>query len=341
MELAIVPPLRRALRSERQPDPLRDRLARLVDASVLGLLDPERIQAIGEDMRVIHRQRVHHPGLLICSLILSAFERSTDTEGRWLDAQRTYEALGGPASGKTSFRNQARKLLPVMNELLRRRLHQLTQEAQTTALEGRLRHFTNVLVPDGCAFKVARALCGIYPGTGQDAELKLHAVYNVAARTATSVEISAGRVHDSDGFWPARWDKGALYIWDLGFNSHKRFLDAVGAEALVLQRLKDGSNPVVVASYGPTGARRAVTGDDGRPMRLLTACQFGWVHHQRVLDLDVVLTDDRRSVLARVVCVPFGGQDRYYLTTLPRDVFTPHDVAELYRARWEVEIYHA
>ena len=42
---------------------------------------------------------------------------------------------------------------------------------------------------------------------------------------------------------------------------------------------------------------------------------------------------------ARVVCVPFGGQDRYYLTTLPRAIFTPHDVAELYRIRWEVELF--
>jgi putative transposase len=186
---------------------------------------------------------------------------------------------------------------------------------------------------------VARALAGIYPGTGQDAELKLHAVYSVAARTATSVAISAGRVHDSDGFWPARWERGALYIWDLGFNSHKRFIDATGEGAFVLQRLKDGANPVVLASYGLTGVRRAVMSDDGGPMRLLTACQFGWVHHQRVLDLDVVITDDRRSVLCRVVCVPFGGQDRYYLTTLPRDVFTPHDIAELYRVRWEVELF--
>lgn len=35
--------------------------------------------------------------------------------------------------------------------------------------------------------------------------------------------------------------------------------------------------------------------------------------------------------------MPFGGQDRYYLTTLPRSIFTPHDVVELYRVRWEVE----
>jgi hypothetical protein len=339
MELAVVPRLRRPLRAERRPDPLRDRFASVVEASALELLDPDRIEAIGEDMGVIRRHRVHHPGLLVCSLILSAFERTTDTEGRWLDAQCTYETLGGPEAGKTSFRNQTRKMLPVVKEMLQRRLRQLADGAPTIALRGRLRDFANVLIPDGCAFKVASALSGIYPGTGQDAELKLHAVYNVAARTATSVEMSAGRVHDSDGFWPRRWESGALYLWDLGYNSHKRFIDATVGGALVLQRLKDGTNPVVVASYGPTGARRAVVGDDNRPVRLLEACEFGWVHHQRVLDLDVVLTDERRSVLARVVCVPFGGEDRYYLTTLPRDVFTAHDVADLYRVRWEVELF--
>ncbi len=52
-----------------------------------------------------------------------------------------------------------------------------------------------------------------------------------------------------------------------------------------------------------------------------------------------MLTDERRSVLAHVVCVPFGGEDRHYLTTLPRDVFTAHDVADLYRVRWEVELF--
>ena len=338
MELAIVPPLRRPLRAERRPDPLRDRFASVVEESGLDLLDPDRIEAIGEDMRIVQRQRVHHSGLLVCGLILSAFERSTDTEGRWLDAQRTYEALGGPVSGKTSFRNQTRKMLPVLRELLRRRLSQMTSEAPTSAMRGRLSHFANVLIPDGCAFKVASALSGMYPGTGQDAELKLHAVYNVAARTATSVDISAGSVHDSDGFWPTRWEPGALYIWDLGYNSHKRFIDATEGGAFVLQRFKEGANPRVVASYGPTGVRRPIA-EDGRTVRLLEACEFGWVHHQRALDLDVEITEDRRSVLARVVCVPFGGQDRYYLTTLPRAIFTAHDVAELYRVRWEVELF--
>jgi hypothetical protein len=39
-ELFIVPSLRRALRSEQAPDPLRDQLAAVVEQSALEMLDP-------------------------------------------------------------------------------------------------------------------------------------------------------------------------------------------------------------------------------------------------------------------------------------------------------------
>ena len=337
MRLAVIPPLRHAFRSENSPDPLRDLFADAVEQTALGMLDPERILALSEDMGVTRRKRVHHAGLVVDGLSLSALQRSTDTEGRWLDAQRTYEALGGARSGATSFRNQARKLGPVMAEMLRRHLTQLVGQAEDSKLRGRLAQFRDVLIPDGCAFKIASALSGVYSGTGNAAELKLHAVYSVGAGGCVSVGRTAGSLHDSDGLHPERWQAGALYIWDLGYNSYARFIDAVEDGAHVLQRLKEGANPIALASYGPTGVRRALSDDAGKPLRLNDACSFGWVHHQRVLDLDVELNDGGRKVVARVVCLPFGGKDRYYLTTLPRSLFTPHDIAELYRVRWEVE----
>jgi hypothetical protein len=337
MELAVTPPLRHAFRPEQAPDPIRDLFADAVEQTALEMLDPERILALAEDMRVTRRKRVHHAGLVIDSLILSALQRSTDTEGRWLDAQRTYEMLGGKRSGATSFRNQVRKLAPVMHRMLRRRLTRLAARTRDEELRGRLQQFRDVLIPDGCAFKIAKALSGAFPGTGTDAELKLHAVYSVGAGGVISVERSAGSVHDSDGLHPDHWEAGALYIWDLGYNSYARFVDAVRGGAHVLQRLKEDANPIALASYSPTGARRELAQSDGKPLRLTDACTFGWVHHQRVLDLDVEIKDGSRTIVARVVCVPFGGEDRYYLTTLPRSIFTPHDVAELYRVRWEVE----
>ncbi|HEU4403821.1 MAG TPA: IS4 family transposase, partial [Polyangiaceae bacterium] len=273
-----------------------------------------------------------------CSLVLSAYQRSTDTQGRWLDAQRLYEQLGGPPSSKTSFRNGARRCRRLLEALVCRGLAGLAADAPPP-LRGRLSHFADVLIPDGCAFKLAAALSGLYQGTGTAAELKLHAVYSVREGGAVAVTPSAGNVHDSDGFWPATWQEGALYLWDLGYQHNGRFLDAQAAGAHVLQRLKHKANPVALRSYGPTGASRFLAHDDGRPMRLDEAITFGFVHKRAVLDLDIELRDEAgRRAVARVVCVPFDGEDRSYLTTLPRAIFSAHDVAELYRIRWEVEL---
>src|ERR1700729_1491542 len=338
MELAVLPRLYRPLKSELAPDPLREHIAAAVELCAVKMLDPARLEAIAEDMGLVRKKRVHHTGLIVCAVILSAFQRSTDTQGRWLDAQRVYEAIGGPRATRESFHKQVVKLAPLMRALVRRRFDDMTARAARNHLRGRLAHFADVLVPDGCGFKLAKALSGMYTGTGVPAQLKLHAVYSVAAGDCVSAKATAGSVHDSDEFWP-EWETDALYIWDLGYQGVDRFVDAALSGAHVLQRLKDNHNPHVLASYGPTGARRAIDDGEGGPVRIEEALALGLVHKQAVLDLDVRLVDrNRRALVARVVCVPFEGEDRYYLTTLPREIFSPHDVAELYRVRWEVEL---
>jgi len=341
MELALssARPRRGSRRPQVRERALRDRCAAVVEQGARELVDPERIEAAAEDLRLFARRREHHVGLVVCSLILSAMQRSTDTEGRWLDAQRVYEDIGGAVTGATSFRNQGRKMLPMLRALLRRRLMAFAATTEQPKLRGRLRDFADVLIPDGCAFKIASALSNVYAGTSQPAELKLHAVYSVRAGGVISADKTSGSVHDSDGFWPTTWQRDALYLWDLGYVSNERFVAAAQAGAHVLQRLKSGANPIAIASYSPTGQRRELLGDEQKAIRLNDACDHGYVHHQRVLDLDVKIADGDRSEIARVVCVPFGGEDRYYLTTLARELFTPHDIAELYRMRWEIELF--
>jgi hypothetical protein len=343
-EALFVPPREFRPRSELAADPLRDRLAKVVEESALSLLEPRRIQAMAEDLGVVKLRRVHHLGLLATSLVLSALERQSDTSGRWLDAQQVYKELGGPHAGKTSFRNRTRQAVPLLQEMLNRRLKKLSDEADNVELRGRLAAFADVLIPDGCAFKLASVLCGYYPGTGNPAELKLHAVYSVKTGMATVTE-TAGRVHDNVGFAPTVWVKGGLYIWDLGYNDNERFIDAAKAQAIPLQRLKSDANPVALAWYDAEG-RHPIAHPDGRPMRLNEATQVAVPAHGP-LDLDVELRDATgRGLVARVVCIPYGKEsgheqeeDRYYLTVLPREVFTVFDVAELYRLRWEVELF--
>lgn len=340
MDLFIEPRLRRTLRPAVSPHALRDAFADQIADAALSLLDPARIEAIGEDLGVILQHRVHHAGLLVCAMVLAALDRGSDTEGRWLDTQVTYRRLGGPESGSTSIRKMGRRMRPVLHALMQRRIDQMIEETHDRPLRGRLRDFRDVLIPDGCAFKLASLLSGLFPGTGQPAEMKLHAVYSVKAGTATEALATAGSVHDSDGFWPSAWEPGALYLWDLGYDSYTRFVDAALAGAHVLQRLKDSANPIVLRSYGPTGTPREILDEEARRMRLKEACEFGYVHKQATLDLDVEITaEDGREVVARVVCVRVRGEDHYYLTTLSREVFTPHDLAEIYRVRWEVELF--
>ena len=151
---------------------------------------------------------------------------------------------------------------------------------------------------------------------------------HVASSTLSLLDPDRIEAHDSDGFWPERWEAGALYIHDLGYQSNDRFVEASLAHAHLLQRFKETVNPVVVASYGPTGYRRVLRHEDGSPMRLKEACTSGHVHQQEVLDLDVEVTDgEGRTILARVVCMPVDGEDHYYLSTLPRVTFAPFDLA--------------
>lgn len=339
-ELAVVPRLHRPGRAERIVESVAERLATHVEQSVRALLDPDRIQGIAEDLRAVQRVRVHHAGLVVSAFVLSAFEGSRDTQGRILDAWTTYRALGGKDSSETSFRTCAHRLVPVFRELLRRAMERMANRVERRALRGRLERFADVLVPDGCAFKLANALAASFKGTGQAAEFKLHAVYSIGSSGLVDVHSTAGSVHDNDGFHPAKWERNALYIWDLGYNDHERFIDAALAGAIPLQRMKANANPIVIASYGPTGHPRELRDEDGKRLRLNDACEFGFVHKQSVLDLDVQLRDkNHRSFVARVVCVPCDGEDRYYLTMLPRESFTAHDVAELYRLRWEIELF--
>jgi hypothetical protein len=78
MELAIVPRLRHPQRLETSEKPLESLLARHVEGVVRSYLDPDRVEALAEDMRIVQRRRVHHAGLVAVAFVASAFEGGSD-----------------------------------------------------------------------------------------------------------------------------------------------------------------------------------------------------------------------------------------------------------------------
>ncbi len=315
------------------------RVAETLGDQFAWFLSPVRLQARAEDLRLIERIGKIDVGLVTVAMVLASLMRSTDAEGRILDAFAIYRQIGGARATKEGFRKAVHRIADLLLDLVKARIAEGARRA--APLRGRLASFTDLLIPDGSVFKLAAALAEGLPGTGSAAALKLHAVYSVRAEGPAAVAFTDGREHDTTHFTPT-WVRGALYLWDLGYNDYARVLDAQTAGSHVLQRLKDGADPKVLAWYGPDGARHTLAPHPGRRVvRLGEACEFyDELRSQEALDLDVELRDaSGRTGVMRVVCVPFEGRDRYYLTTLPRMHFTPHDVAELYGVRWEVELY--
>ena len=315
------------------------RVAETLGDQFAWFLSPVRLQARAEDLRLIERVGKIDVGIVTVAMVLASLMRSSDAEGRILDAFAIYRQIGGAPATKEGFRRAVHRIADLLLDLVKARIADASRSA--APLRGRLASFTDLLIPDGSVFKLAAALAEGLPGTGSAAALKLHAVYSVRAAGPAAVDFTDGREHDTTHFTPA-WVRGALYLWDLGYNDYARVLDAQAAGSHVLQRLKDGADPKVLAWYSPDGARHALAlPPNRRVVRLGEACEFyDELRSQETLDLDVELRDaSGRTGVMRVVCVPFEGRDRYYLTTLPRTHFTPHDVAELYGVRWEVELY--
>lgn len=305
-------------------------------------LSPIRIKAIAEDLRVLHRQRDLDLGIVVIAVILSAFMRSSDTEGRVRDAFAIYRQIDTEIDVvDEAFRKAMIRSADVLLHLLQEWTRQIATLDGRPQLRGRLAFFKDLLLTDSTAFKLARALAFALPGSGTTAALKLHGVYSVRAQVAVSVTATSGSEHDSPHFQPS-WVAGALYLWDLGYNDYARVIAAHLAGAFLVQRLKDRANMRVVAWYDTQGVRHLTPRGPrgGLPLLDDLLAMTPALQDGGVVDLDVVLADAEVSCILRVVCVPTDGQDRYYLTNLPRAHFSPCDVAEIYSSRWEIELLY-
>jgi hypothetical protein len=323
------------------------RVSALLGDRFAWFLSPVRIKAIAEDLRVLHRQRDLDLGIVVVAVILSAFSRSSDTEGRVRDAFAIYREIDTTISvADEAFRKAMMRSAEVLLHLLLERTQELAKREGLPPLRGRLSFFTDLVSTDATSFKLASALADGLPGSGSSAALKLHGVYSERAQVATSVEATEGSAHDSPHFRPV-WLAGVLYLWDLGYNDYARVVEAHLAGAFFVQRLKDKANVRMLAWYDAEGKRHLVPRGPrgGLPHMNEVLEETEALHHGGALDLDIVLDGktaegDPAVCVLRVVCVPTEGQDRYYLTDLPREHFSPCDVAELYGARWEVELLY-
>lgn len=127
--------------------------------------------------------------------------------------------------------------------------------------------------------------------------------------------------------------RGVLYLFDLGFFERAMFVAAKKAGAHVLMRLKSSAKVRVTAHVGENGL--APLPDWSLDYYL----RFASRKRGTVFDLNVTWGRGDDAVDLRLVGFAHKHDSiRWYLTTVPRSVLSPHQIIQAYRLRWLIEL---
>ncbi|QZA88273.1 IS4 family transposase [Salinarchaeum sp. IM2453] len=208
-------------------------------------------------------------------------------------------------------------------------------------LRGRLEHFRDVLIVDATFISLYQDAKDVYRATGDDqAGLKLHLTESLSTGLPTRFRTTDGATHERSQLPTGEWVADALILFDLGFYDFWLFDRIDANDGWFVSRVKSNANPKVVEELR-TWRGNSITLEGKSLKGVLDDLQ------RQEIDVLVELEFDRKrgsSATAtrqfRLVGLLNEDEDEYhlYFTNLPRNEYSAPDIAQLYRARWEVEL---
>jgi len=208
-------------------------------------------------------------------------------------------------------------------------------------LNGRLERFRDVLIADSTIVSLYQDAADVYAATGEDqAELKLHLTESLSTGLPTRYQTTSGKTHDRSQLPTGEWVADALILLDLAFYDFWLFdrIDQNGG--WFVSRVKDNANFEIVEELRTWRGNTIPL--EGKSLQAV----LDDLHRQEI-DVRITLSFDRKrgsgastTRTFRLVGIRNAESEEYhlYLTNLQRDDYHAPDIAQLYRARWEVEL---
>lgn len=253
---------------------------------------------------------------------------SSPSGGRQADMLRQYiEARGEPVvrgSFYGWFTEPLETALARLSELARAHVR-----SQPVDLPGPLAGVRDWWIVDSTLVMLPPQLRGEFAGAGTYAAVKVHKTLSVGRGAVVDYHFSPAREHDSPHLVLDESWRGVGLLADLGYASIARLAACQQFGVSVIIRLKDSWRPTVERVARADLKKSLVPGTD---LDLF----LDDVHMclRNVIDVDVIVG---ASVSMRLVGVPVPGDGyRFYLTNVGRRL-GPHQIADIYRVRWEIE----
>ena len=309
--------------------------------TLTSLLPESELARLAQESGAVRRRRKVDAGAMLWSVILGF---GTGRERTLAGLRRSYERATGQSLVPSSFYDRfseglTRMFRAVLRELLAKRAR------EEWGCEGALAGFRDVLVADATVVKLHRLLARRFPGTRthcSPAAAKLHVVMSVRGGGAHTVKVSGERTKDHRALRMGPWVRGRLLLFDLGYFCYPLFDSVDRNGGYFLTRLRANANPLLLATHRQWRGRAIAL--PGKRLR-----EVAHRLQRDTLDVEVEVTFRRRAYLGvrrrvrrpvRLVGVRLPGttEYRFYLTNITPESLDAHAVAQVYAARWQVEL---
>jgi len=294
------------------------------------------LNELGKLVRFCRRERVVTPQRLAVSMIEAFAAGDLDTLA---DIQRAFNATCDQTVQYKPFHNQlAKKQFPTFMRLLfTRLLNELAVDVLRFAPDSPFARFRYIRLQDGTSFALKDALAEHFPGrftTISPAAVELHVNMDLLTETLHSVDLSPDRDAERQ-FLPLPADlSGDLLLADRGYfdKQYCRDLDQVQGSYIV--RGKANLNPLILRAFDHHGQEIK----SWRGERLKEVVRK--INRRSVVDLDVRFDSNTGPIDCRIIANPNPREDkpRYLVTNLARAEFTPEQISDAYRLRWQIEL---
>ena len=258
--------------------------------------------------------------------------------------RRVYQRVTGTLLAASSFHARftpelVRFVSGVLEALIAR------QSAVPSKAAGLLAPFADVVLADGSVIKLHRLLANRYRGTrtnSSPAAAKLHLVMSVMGKGVQRVKLTGESGSERQALRVGPWAKDRLLIFDLGYFRYQLFdcIDRNGG--YFLSRLSGTANPRIVAAHRRWRGRAIAL--EGKRLK-----EIAGKLSREELDVEVEVSFKRRVYKGRrrTPCTRFrlvgvreaqSGTYRFYLTNIAPETLDAHAIAQVYAARWQVEL---
>lgn len=310
---------------------------------VLTSLLPRRVlERMAREAGLLRRRRKVEPHALLWTLVLGfGAGRERTLAGLRRAFERATRTTMVPSAFYDRFTPQLARWLKAIAALLLARVAEPTRR-----LRGPLAAFRDVVLADSTVIRLHDLLQRSFAACRTNhtlAALKLHAVISVTGKGPRSVKVTAERVHDGPVFRVGPWVKDRLLLFDLAYFRFQLFSCIRRNGGFFIVRLKKSANPTVVALHRRWRGRSV-------PMMGRRVSEFLHRLKREVIDAEVEVAFKRRVYGGirhtdrerfRLVGVkdPLTGTYHLYLTNIPPERLTPEDIAQVYAARWVIELF--